>query len=197
MFSSFFHPERSYKHAGREYEKYFNRGQSQLSPYNQFGQSQFPILQGAENELLNPQGLLDKWMQGYQMSPYAKQSFENAKGAGMDAASAQGLLGSNAATQNIQNSSNYIMNADRQEYLRDLMDKYKLGIGLGKDIFGTGANAAGAMSRNDMEAAQNKAGFKYGEETAPGNLLGDLIKQFYLPVREWVILLNGHQRLLI
>lgn len=175
--NSFFHPERAYKKSRKEYEKYYNQGQGQLNPYNQLGQNQGNVLTNAQNELLNPQTLLNKWLADYQESPYAKQSFENAKAGGLDAASAQGLLGSNAATQNIENSAGEIMQKDRNQYLEDLMNKYLTGIGIGKDIYGTGANAASQQARNAIEAGQNEAGFKYGEYQAPGNLLERLISQ--------------------
>lgn len=175
MLESFFHPEKGYEEAEREFRKAWEQSRATQQPFINQGQSMFPGLQGAYGALLDPEGLLNKWMSGYQTSPYAKQSIANATQSGLDAASQQGLLGSSAATQNIQNSANYLMNKDRQAYLDDLMKKYMEGVGLGKDIYGIGANMAGELGRQGMEFGRDIGGAKQWEFNAPGNLLGRLI----------------------
>ena len=176
MFSSFFHPEKGYEEAEKEFRRAWEESRGRQQPFVDQGQAQYGNLMGAEGALLDPESLLGKWIKGYEMSPYAKQSFENAKSAGLDSASSQGLLGSSAALNNIQSSASNIMNADRSQYLNDLMQKYLAGVGIGQNIYGIGANTAGELGREGLEYGRDIAGTRYGAENAPGNLLGNLIK---------------------
>lgn len=172
---SFLHPERGYKAAGREAEQGWGQAQGFENPYNQAGMNQIGQLQGAENALLNPTELQNKWAASYEMSPYAKQLQEQAKTSGMDAASSQGLLGSSAALSNIQQGASNIMNADRQNYMNDLMEKYKSGIGLGTSMYGTGAQMGGQMGNQAMQAGENRAQMAYGASNAPGEQMKSII----------------------
>ena len=173
--NSFMHPEKGYEAGEDELRKFWQQASGAMQPYMNQGQAQYGNLMGAQNALLDPEGLLGKWMKNYETSPYAKQSMANAQSSGLDAASAQGLLGSNAATSNIQNSSNYLMNQDRSQYLNDLMQKYMSGVGIGQNIYGIGANMAGQYGGLAHGFGQDIAGARYGRENAPGNLLGNLI----------------------
>lgn len=118
-----------------------------------YGQSQ-----GVINRLLDPAALQNEWAQGYETSPYAKQLMGQAQTSGLDAASAMGLGGSSAALGNIQNSATNLMNADRQQYLNDLMGKYQLG------------------SQQAMEMGNNMAGLEFGKYQQPqNNMFGQLM----------------------
>lgn len=170
--SSFLHPERGYKAAQDEMNKYYQQGQDYLQPYNQYGQSAYGDIHGAMQSLLNPQELQNQWIQSYQESPQAKQAEGLAQQHGLDAASGLGLMGSGTALDAIQSGTSQIALNDRQNYLNDLMEKYKLGTGIGQNIFGTGASTAGQMGQNAMQEGQNMAGLKYGEANAPGEMFG-------------------------
>jgi hypothetical protein len=172
---SMFHPEKGYEDAEDEMRKYFEEAQRAQRPYADAGMNQLPILTGAQGRLLDPSSLLAEWMGKYNTSPYAKKSMENAKESGMGAASSMGLLGSNAAVNNIQQSSSDIMNADRQQFLNDLMQKYMTGINIGQNIYGTGAEAAAGMGRNAMSMGGNMAEMAYGKRNAPGDFLKSLL----------------------
>lgn len=173
--SSFFNPQRGYQAAGQQLQKYYQNAQGSLNPYMMNGQNIFQSLLGQYQNLSNPADLENQWASSYTMSPYAKNLQGQATQSGLDAASSMGLMGSSAALNNIQNSSGNIMQSDRQQYMDDLMDKYKSAIGLGQSIYGTGANAAGAMSNNSMNMGNNMAGMAYGEENAPGSMFGSLL----------------------
>src|SRR4029078_121099 len=160
---SFLHPEAGYKAAGDEMQKAWQQAQQfqqqslqrqeqglnqslgYQQPFQTAGTAQLPILNNAESQLLNPSDLLAKWMQSYSMSPFAQTSMSNAKNAGLEAASSMGLMCSSPALKNIQQSSADIMNADRQQFLNDLMQKYMTGIGIGQNIYGIGGQTAGNM----------------------------------------------------
>lgn len=175
MFSSFFHPEKGYEEAEKEFRRAWDESRNRQQPFVNQGQEQYGNLMGAENALLNPETLLNKWISGYEESPYAKKSFENARESGLNAASSQGLLGSSTATQNIQNSASNIMNADRSQYLNDLIQKYLAGVNIGQNIYGIGANTAGELGREGLEYGRDIGGARYGSRNAPGNLLSNLI----------------------
>ncbi len=187
MFSSMMHPERGYKKAGDQMKKYYgeskdlyNQGQGYLNPYNQNGQSQYQRLMDQANALNDPAALQAKWSSGYEKSPYATQLQSEAQSGGLDAASAMGLMGSSGALSNIQQSSSNIMQADRQKYMDDLMNKYMQSIGIGQNIYGVGANAANSMSNNAMNQGKNAmsmgesmGNLAFGQQNAPGAMLND------------------------
>lgn len=175
MIDSMLHPEAGYDEAAKKMQEAWQQAQGFQMPYNTAGQGQLPILQGAQSRLLDPSSLLADWMSKYEMSPFAKKSMENAKESGLGAASSMGLMGSSAALNNIQNSSSDIMNADRQQFLNDLMHKFLSGIGIGQDIYKTGAATAGNMGNQALGVGENLGQAAYGSKTAPGNLLKDML----------------------
>lgn len=175
MLGSFLHPGRGYRDAAREMQKAWGQAQDFQRPYADAGKNQIGILTGAENSLLDPSALLSKWMESYQSSPFAQKSMENARESGLNAASSMGLGGSSAAVNNIQQSSGDIMNADRSQYLNDLMQKYMTGVGIGQNIFNTGAATAGNMGNQAISVGENLGAAAYGKRNASGNLLKDLL----------------------
>ncbi len=164
-----------YAEAAKKAREYYERAQAQQQPYNQFGQDQISKLGGAENNLLDPTKLQSDWESQYTMSPHAQQLQEQAKTAGLDAASSQGLLGSSASNSNIQQGASNIMNADREQYMNDLMEKYKTGIGLGQNIYGTGANTAANMGAQTVAQGNTEGGAAYGSGAQTGNDFRELM----------------------
>ena len=173
MMDSFLHPEKAYEKAGEQMQKYYRDAQGKLQPYNQHGLDQYGRLNDQANQLNDPAALQAKWASTYEMSPSARMAQEHASQSGMNAASSMGLMGSSGALNNIQQSAGEIMQGDRQAYMNDLMQKYMASIGIGQNIYGTGANAAGAMSNNAMNMGTNMAGAAFGQQNAPGAMLGD------------------------
>ncbi len=173
--SSFFNPDDAYKQAQEQLQKYFQMAQGYEMPFMNAAGGQLPRLTGAEDQLLDPTALENKWASQYQLSPQAQQEMNQAKSSGLDAASSMGLMGSSAALNNIQRGSSNIMNADRQSFMNDLMQKFLSGIGIGQNIYGTGASAANNMAGNAMTMGSNMGQMKYGEAAAPGQLFGDML----------------------
>jgi len=175
MFSSFMHPGRGYQDAQDQLDKYYGQAQQGYQPYMERGGYAGGQLQSAMDILLNPKGLQDEWMNSYETSPQAKWAQEQAKQQGLDTAGSMGLMGSQSALQAIQGGMSNIGMQDKQNYLQDLMDKYKTGVGLGENIYGTGANMAGQSGRDAMQMGQNSAEMAYGKASAPGQLFGNLL----------------------
>lgn len=175
MLDSFLHPEDAYQAASDALREAQDKAIAIQKPYLDAGTAQLPQLTGAEGQLLDPETLQNKWASGYEMSPYAKQLIDQSKSAGLDEASSQGLLGSSAALGNIQTNASNIMRGDRQQYLQDLMQKYMAGIGIGQNIYNTGASTAGNVGNQVVQTGQNLAGTEYGRVAAPGAMLGNIL----------------------
>ncbi len=173
-FSSWLHPDRGYKAAQDELNKYYNQAQGYQQPYNQNGITQGTNQQKYIDELMDPQALQDKWSKGYNESEAAKGMENIATQHGVNAASSMGLGGSNTALSAIQAGTSGIVAQDRQKYLDDLMEKYKTGAGLSENMYNQGANTAGQMGQNAMTQGQNSAGLKFGETNAQGDMFGKL-----------------------
>lgn len=175
MINSFLNPQDAYKDAEDQIQKGWQQAQGYESPFVNQGQAQYGNLMGAEGALLNPAQLENQWTQQYQTSPYAQQMLQQNKAQGLDAASSMGLMGSSGALNNIQVGAGNIVNQDRQQFLNDLMQKYMTGVGIGQNIYGTGATAAGNLASGALQTGENMAGLKYGEEAAPGQMFGNLL----------------------
>ncbi len=173
--SSFLHPGKGYQAGQEQLDKYYNQAQGYQQPYNQNGVNQGQNLTDMINQLSDPQALQDKWSKGYQESEAAKNMENMAQEHGLNAASSMGLMGSNTALNALQSGTSQIGAQDRQNYLNDLMEKYKTGAGLSQGMYNTGANAAGQMGQNSMNQGQNSAGMAYGQQNAGGNMLGGLL----------------------
>ena len=173
--SSFLHPEKGYNAAQEQLDKYYNNAQGRLQTYNQNGQDVYSKYKDAMEKLMNPGGLQDEWSKNYKESDIAKQNEALASQSGLNAAQQMGLNGSSPALQAIQSGTAGIVAGDRQKYLDDLMQKYMAGIGIGKDIYGTGANAAGKQSDNAMTQGQNSAQTQFNQKNAQGDMFGKLL----------------------
>lgn len=176
-FSSFMHPGRGYKGAQEELTKGYNQGQGYLDPYNQQGQDQYKNLNDMINKLKDPAALRDEWEKSYTTSDAAKNAQGAATQQGLDAASSMGLMGSSPALSAIQAGTSAIGAEDKQNYLKDLMDKYTQATGLASGVYGTGAGAAGQMSQNANTYGQNSAQTKFGQKNAGGSQFGNLFGQ--------------------
>lgn len=172
--SEFMHPGRAYKDAQKEAEKYYQQSQGYYEPYNERGQRAGGTLEDLLAQYMNPVDLQNQWAQSYEMSPYAQQLQKEAQSQGLDAASSMGLMGSSAALNNIQRGASDIMSKDRQQYMNDLMQKFMQAIGIGENLYGTGANAAFNQGQNAMHQGENMAGLKYGEHSAGANRLATI-----------------------
>jgi hypothetical protein len=171
----FLNPGQGYSDAQDQLNKYYNQGQGYLQPYNQHGQDQYNNLNTYINKFMDPAKLQSDWSNSYKESDFAKNQAAMSQEQGVDAASALGLNGSNSALNAIQQGTAQIGMADKQNYLNDLMEKYKTGAGLSQNIYGIGANAAGQQSQHAENMGQNSAGMAYGQQNAGGNMIGGLI----------------------
>lgn len=171
-------PGKGYRAAKGDIKKGYNEAQNYLKPYNQAGMDQIGRLTGAQDKLMDPAALQNEWAKGYETSPYAQQLQAQAMNSGMEGAGNMGLLGSSAALNTLQQGSSNIMQKDRQNYMNDLMQKYMTGLGIGQNMYNTGANAGNQLGQNAMTQGQNMAGLSFGENNAMMNQLMNMIKMY-------------------
>lgn len=174
--NQFLHPEDPWKKAEQAAEQGWNQAQGFEKPYWQHGLDQYGALSDAEKALMDPAALESKWASSYEESPYAKQMLEMNKNSGLDAASSMGLMGSSAALGNIQTGAGNIVNADRRNYLSDLMNKYMSGIGIGQNMYGIGADMGKTMGGQAMQQGANMAQLSYGRNAAKSKLLENIMR---------------------
>lgn len=170
-----FNPGKGYAQAQQTSNNYYNQAQGNLNPYAQGGVAANDKLNQFLESLSNPGKLQSEWSQGYEESPYAKQLEQGSIDRGLNAAGSMGLMGSSAALNNIQEEGSDIMQKDRQNYMKDMMEKYLQGIGIASNQFGTGASAANQQSQNNMNQGTTEANLNFGKYNAgPSMITGTL-----------------------
>jgi hypothetical protein len=162
-----------YGDASNQENKGWNDARHYQEPYWQQGQDQYGALNQGRQDLMDPQKLQDKWSSSYETSPYAKRMLEMNNQYGQEAAASMGLNGSSAGVANIQQGAGDIMQKDRQKYMDDMMEKYRLGIGLGQSMYNTGASAGQNLGGQAMTHGENQAGIAYGQGNAFNQQLAD------------------------
>lgn len=175
MLKSFLNPGKGYQKGQQQLDKYYQQAQQQMQPYNQNAQNMYGQLSDATTNLLNPSSLMDKWLNDYEMSDQAQFAQNRAMDSGQNAASAMGLVGSSPALQALQYGQNEIGAQDEQRYIDRMIQQYLQGAGLAQNIYGQGANAAGAMSNNAMNMGSDAANMAFGRQNAPGKMFADLL----------------------
>jgi len=189
MIESWLHPERGYQKAAdqinqgyNQSQQYYRDAQGNLQPFVQQGMDQYGRLNQQANALGDPAALEAQWANSYKTSPEAMQALSESKNTGENEASSMGLMGSSAAVNNIQKNAGNIQEQDRSNYMNNLMQKYLASVGIGQNLYGIGANAAGQQSQNSMGQGQNAinsynnlASAAYGQQNAPGQLFGGLL----------------------
>ena len=63
------------------------------------------------------------------------------------------------------------MQGDRQNYMKDLMEKYMAGAGIGQNIYGTGAGMASGGANAASQFGQDQAGLEFGKYNAGPNMI--------------------------
>lgn len=169
-------PGDPYQAALEAMQRRFDEAKGYITPYSEQGQAQYGRLNEGINQLLNPETLMNRFISSYQESPYTKQLLDRNRQLGLEGASSMGLMGSSAAVGNIQQGAGAIANAQREQYLKDLMQSYLSGLGLSGDIYKTGAGAAESLMKGAQTMGQDEAKLIYGREAAPGEMFNNLLR---------------------
>jgi hypothetical protein len=172
---SFLHPEKGYEKAQEQYDKYYNQGQGYLQPYNQNGQDQYGNVNSAINNLMNPSGLYDQWLNDYEQSDASKFAQGRAHDNGMRALSAMGMLGSTPGLQALQAGESEIGAQDEQRYIDRMIQQYLQGANLAQGVYGQGFGAASQQGQNAMNMGNNSAQAAFGRQNAPGEMFANVL----------------------
>ncbi len=175
MADSFFNPDKPYAGAEDQMRKYWQQAMGFMTPYNEAGKNQIGRLTGAEDALFDPAKLQSQWASGYETSPQALDLMRRSKELGNQEASSMGLSGSSSALENIQRTGSSIVSQDRQQYMNDLMQKYLSAIGIGQNMFNTGAGMGANLGQGALNTGRDMSGLEYGRLAAPGERMGQLI----------------------
>jgi hypothetical protein len=175
FFSDLFHPGRAYDKAQNKMDQYYSQANQYTQPYINRGNEAGTDLMSMLQKLMNPGALQDEWSKGYDESDFAKQREGEATNAGLDAASSLGLGGSSAALHNISQDTTNIKGQDRQQYMKDMMDKFLASIGIGQNLSGTGANAASNAANNTMREGENAYNSEYNSNAAGPNMWSGIL----------------------
>jgi hypothetical protein len=175
MFTSFLNPGKGYQKGQEQLDKYYGQSQQYLQPYQQQGQEAYGALNEAQNNLLNPSGLHDRWLQEYNQSEASKIAQARAMEQGNRAAASTGVLGSTPHLQALQAGSAEIGAQDQEHYIDRMIQQYLQGAGIAQNIYGHGANAGNQMSQNATNMGNESANMAYGRQNAPGQLFGQLL----------------------
>lgn len=170
--SQLLHPGRGYDRAKAASQQYYNTANQTLTPYTQGGVAANDKLNNYYDQLSHPEKLQDEWSRNYKESDAAKHLEQSAIDRGMNVAGANGLIGSSAALNNIQQEATDIRDRDQKQYMHDLMEKYLAGIGITTNQFNTGAGTASTQAQQAMNQGQTEAGLDFGKYNAGPNLLG-------------------------
>jgi hypothetical protein len=163
---------------GDELEKYFNKGIDYQNPFYQAGTGAIPKYQDWLNKMQNPGDFINKTMEGYQESPWAKNMQDYAQRAGTNAASANGMIGSTPFANQMQQNAAGISSQDMQNWLGQVLGiNSQYGQGQGNLMAG-GQNAGNMISQMLGQLGRGKGqaafGQEYGNQFDFGNMLGGL-----------------------
>lgn len=175
MFTSFLNPGKGYDKGQQKLNQYYDQSQGYLQPYQQQGQQAYGALNEAQNSLLNPTQLHDRWLGEYNQSEASKIAQARAMEQGNRAASSMGMMGSTPALQAMQAGTAEIGAQDQQRFIEQMIQQYLQGAGLAQNIYGQGAQAAGQMGQNAANMGNASAEMAYGKQNAPGQLFGNLL----------------------
>lgn len=135
----------------------YGKMQGYISPYTDAGKQGLSglqsLLSGPLASLISdPTGLEDKIMGSYQQSPYAKEQTSQLQDAMNNQAAASGNLGTPQAQRALAQGLQGIVSADQQNYLRNAMQPFEMGLqqqqqGYGQQI---GAGEFGTNMQNEF-----------------------------------------------
>jgi len=151
------------------------------SPYINAGKGAMGDLQNQYKDLIggnvqNQLGANYKESPGYQFK--LKQALQGAQ----NAAAGGGMLNTPMNSQNQMQVANDIASQDYNDYIKNQMNLYGLGTGIGEDIFGKGFQASGdyantlanTLGTQGQLAYESQKGRNEGNANAWGNLFGGL-----------------------
>lgn len=168
-----------YESAMDEYQKWANQANQQQQPFYNAGVGAIGQYQDWLKGMKDPSAFMNNLMGQYQESPYAQYMKRQAQNAGINAASASGLMGSTPFMQQMQENAQNISNKDLNSWLNNVLginQQYGQGIG---NLMAGGQGAANALTQmfGNMAGSLGQAQMQrtmYDNQNGPSAMLGGL-----------------------
>lgn len=172
-----------YENAGREYEKYANRGKEYQNPFFEAGKRGLGNYEEWLNGQKDPSGFINHLMSGYSESPWASFQKQQGQRAADNSASASGLIGSTPYMQTSQDYARNISSQDQNQWLQHVLGvNTQYGHGE-QNLMQGGQNSANILTQLQEMIASAKGQASYGESKGRmsdrNNLIGGGLQFLY------------------
>jgi len=183
-------PSKAYGQAQNAYTPYIQAAYGGLQPYQQLGQQAMAPYQQALGQMSNPGQFLNSLMSQYQPSQYSQYLQDQVGKAGVNAASASGLIGSTPFLQQQQQNAGNIASGDMQNWLSQALGLNTQYLGGLSGLINTGLSGSQDLANVFMKGGGDMAGLAYGKEAGDqsrtgnlfggaGNVIGGLLSYLY------------------
>lgn len=165
----------SYEDAMKQYERYAGKAENVQNPFFQAGTGAIGNYQNWLKGMSDPSGFMNNLMGQYRQSPYAKYLTQQGQNAGINAASASGLIGSTPFGQQMQANAQGIASGDMNQWLQNVLGvNTQFGQGQ-QNLMGQGANAANALTNMYGNMGQQMGEQAYNKKAAGQNDMWNMI----------------------
>jgi len=171
----FGNPEKPYKDAQKQIERYFPQAQQYQQPFYNAGIGAIPGFQNWLQTMQNPSQFINNQMANYEESPYAKYQQQQGLRAAQNMGSASGLTGSTPLMQFAQQNAQDISSKDMNQWLQNVLGiNSQYGQGMG-NMMGMGQNAANSLTQLMSDYMNAQAQLAYGKGAAQQGQMGGLL----------------------
>jgi hypothetical protein len=172
-----------YDKAAQQYQDWTNKGAQVNAPFFNAGAGAIPGYQNWLTGQQDPTKFINDLMGQYNESPYAHNLQTQNINAGNNFASANGLSGSSAMAQQLQQNANNISSGDMNTWLQNVLGiNTQYGQGL-QNLINTGQNSANSLtnlySNNGNNMGNAAFGAEKGRQHDQSNLWGGLFNMFF------------------
>lgn len=169
-----------YKRAEDAYNPHYRQSREAQNPFYEAGQRGMQDFQNWLAQMKDPSAFINKLMGNYQESPWAHIQQQNARRAGINAASASGLIGSTPYLQQAQQNAHNISQEDMMNWLKNVLG-INTEYGQGQhDLYTGGQHAADEISNIERDAgdwyAQNAYNKSQAQQSDKNALWGGISK---------------------
>ena len=150
--------------AGKQYQDWTNKGAEVQSPYWNAGTGAIGDYQNWLQGQKDPSQFINNLMGQYNESPYAHNMQQQAMNAGTNFGSANGLTGSSALAQQMQQNAGNIASGDMNSWLQNVLGiNTQYGAGQ-QNLMNMGQNAANSLTNMYQNTGKNMGDAAYGSE---------------------------------
>lgn len=153
-----------YEDAMKKYREWAAKAQGVQDPFLKAGTGAIGDYQKWLQGMQDPTKFINNITSQYEQSPYAKFLTQQGQNAGMNAASASGLVGSTPFAQQLQSNAQGIASGDMQNWLQNVLGvNSQYGQGQG-NLMNMGQNSANALTNMYSQMGQQMGDAAYGRK---------------------------------